>query len=122
VRGKTIALLGLTFKPNTDDMRVDILPALAAAGAKVVAYDPEAMKEAAHLLNGIGYADSAYKAVEGADALVIITEWDQFRALDMDRIKSAMKGNVVVDLRNIYSPEDMRRRGFAYTSIGRPVV
>lgn len=126
VSGKTIGVLGLAFKQNTDDMRdapsLDILPALTAAGAKVVAYDPEAMKEAAHLLNGIGYADSAYKAVEGAEALVIITEWDQFRALDMDRIKSAMKGNVVVDLRNIYSPEDMRRRGFAYTSIGRPVV
>ena len=126
VSGRTIAVLGLAFKQNTDDMRdapsLDILPALTAAGAKVVAFDPEAMKEASHLLNGIDYADNAYKAVEGADALVIITEWDQFRALDMNRIKAAMKGNVVVDLRNIYSPEDMRRRGFAYTSIGRPVV
>ncbi|MFN3314076.1 MAG: UDP-glucose dehydrogenase family protein [Hyphomonas sp.] len=126
VSGKTIGVLGLAFKQNTDDMRdapsLDILPALTAAGAKVIAFDPEAMKEARHLLTGIDYADSAYKAVEGADALVIITEWDQFRALDMNRIKAAMKGNVVVDLRNIYSPEDMRRRGFAYTSIGRPVV
>lgn len=126
VKGRTIGVLGLAFKQNTDDMRdapsLDILPALQAAGAKVVAYDPEAMKEAAHLLEDITFADSAYKAVDGADAMVIITEWDQFRALDMDRIKAAMKGNVVVDLRNIYSPEDMRRRGFAYTSIGRPVV
>lgn len=126
VKGRTIGVLGLAFKQNTDDMRdapsLDILPALQAAGAKVVAYDPEAMKEAAHLLKDITFADSAYKAVDGADAMVIITEWDQFRALDMDRIKAAMKSNVVVDLRNIYSPEDMRRRGFAYTSIGRPVV
>ncbi len=126
VKGKTIGVLGLAFKQNTDDMRdapsLDILPALQAAGARVVAYDPEAMKEAAHLLKNIEFADSAYKAVDGADAMVIITEWDQFRALDMGRIKAAMKGNAVVDLRNIYSPEDMAKRGFAYTSIGRPVV
>jgi UDPglucose 6-dehydrogenase len=126
VKGKTIGVLGLAFKQNTDDMRdapsLDILPALVAAGAKVVAFDPEAMKEAAHLLKDIGYADSAYKAVDGADAMVIITEWDQFRALDLDRIKGAMRGNVVVDLRNIYAPEDMARHGFAYTSIGRPAV
>ena len=126
VKGKTIGVLGLAFKQNTDDMRdapsLDILPALQAAGARIVAYDPEAMKEAAHLLKNIEFADSAYKAVDGADAMVIITEWDQFRALDMGRIKAAMKGNTVVDLRNIYSPEDMAKRGFAYTSIGRPVV
>jgi len=126
VTGKTIGVLGLAFKQNTDDMRdapsLNILPALQAAGARVVAYDPEAMKEAAHLLNNIEFASSAYAAVDGADAMVIITEWDQFRALDMGRIKAAMKGNTVVDLRNIYSPEDMAKRGFAYTSIGRPVV
>jgi len=126
VKGKTIGVLGLAFKQNTDDMRdapsLDILPALTAAGARVVAFDPEAMKEAAHLLKDIVYADSAYRAVEGADAMVIITEWDQFRALDFGRIKGAMKGNVVVDLRNIYSPEDMARYGFAYTSIGRPAT
>ncbi|MFN4023190.1 MAG: UDP-glucose dehydrogenase family protein [Hyphomonas sp.] len=126
VKGKTIGVLGLAFKQNTDDMRdapsLDILPALQAAGARVVAYDPEAMKEAAHLLKDITFAESAYKAVDGADAMVIITEWDQFRALDMDRIKGMMKGKVVVDLRNIYSAEDMTRRGFAYTSIGRPVI
>ncbi|MBY9066330.1 UDP-glucose/GDP-mannose dehydrogenase family protein [Hyphomonas sp. WL0036] len=124
VKGKTIGVLGLAFKQNTDDMRdapsLDILPALTEAGARVVAFDPEAMKEAAHLIKDITYAESAYKAVDGADAMVIITEWDQFRALDLGRIKTAMKGNVVVDLRNIYSPEDMVKRGFAYTSIGRP--
>ncbi|MFN7055410.1 UDP-glucose dehydrogenase family protein [Hyphomonas sp.] len=126
VSGKTISVLGLAFKQNTDDMRdapsLDIIPALQAAGARIVAFDPEAMKEASHLLKDITFAESAYKAVDGADALVIITEWDQFRALDMNRIKSAMTGNVVVDLRNIYSPDDMIRRGFAYTSIGRPAI
>ena len=126
VNGKTIGVLGLAFKQNTDDMRdapsLDILPALTAAGARVVAYDPEAMKEAAHLLSGIEFAGSAYAAIDGADAMVIITEWDSFRALDFGRIKGAIKGNVVVDLRNIYSPEDMARYGFAYTSIGRPVA
>lgn len=126
VKGKQISVLGLAFKQNTDDMRdapsLDIIPALQAAGARIVAFDPEAMKEAAHLLKDITFAESAYKAVDGADALVIVTEWDQFRALDMERIKAAMKGRVVVDLRNIYSPEDMVRRGFVYTSIGRPAV
>ncbi|MFN3608847.1 MAG: UDP-glucose dehydrogenase family protein [Hyphomonas sp.] len=126
VKGKTIGVLGLAFKQNTDDMRdapsLDILPALQAAGARVVAYDPEAMKEAAHLLNDIEFADSAYKAVDGADAMVIITEWDQFRALDLSRLKTAMKGNVVVDLRNIYHPDDLAKHGFAYTSIGRPAL
>ena len=126
VKGKTIGVLGLAFKQNTDDMRdapsLDILPALQAAGAKVRAFDPEAMTEASHLLNDIEFASNAYDAAAGADALVIVTEWDQFRALDLDRIKAALKGNVVVDLRNIYSPEDMAAKGFAYTSIGRPSV
>ena len=124
VAGKSIGVLGLAFKQNTDDMRdapsLDIVPALIEAGAKVTAYDPEAMEEAKHLMSGLDYADSAYEAVEGADAMVIVTEWDQFRALDMERIKTALNGDVVVDLRNIYSPEDMAARGFAYTSIGRP--
>jgi len=125
VSGKTIGVLGLAFKQNTDDMRdapsLDIVPALIEAGATIKAFDPEAMEEAKHLLNDISYADNAYGAVEGADAMVILTEWDQFRALDLERIKSALKGNVVVDLRNIYTPEDMAKRGFAYTSIGRPI-
>lgn len=125
VSGKTIGVLGLAFKQNTDDMRdapsLDIVPALVEAGAKVKAYDPEAMEEAKHLLSGIDYAANAYEAVDGADAMVILTEWDQFRALDFERIKSSLNGDVVVDLRNIYSPEDMAKRGFTYTSIGRPV-
>tara|TARA_R110002020_G_scaffold83397_1_gene206970 strand:+ start:360911 stop:362215 length:1305 start_codon:yes stop_codon:yes gene_type:complete len=124
VKGKTIGVLGLAFKQNTDDMRdapsLDILPALMAAGAKVRAYDPEAMTEAAHLLEGVSFATSPYDAIQDADAMVIITEWDQFRALDFDRVKAALNTNIVVDLRNIYSPEDMAARGFAYTSIGRP--
>ncbi|MEL7539344.1 MAG: nucleotide sugar dehydrogenase, partial [Pseudomonadota bacterium] len=124
VSGKTIGVLGLAFKQNTDDMRdapsLDIVPALVEAGAKIKAYDPEAMEEAKHLLNGIEYCDNAYDAAAGADAMVIVTEWDQFRALDLDRIKAALNDDIVVDLRNIYSPDDMAKRGFAYTSIGRP--
>jgi UDPglucose 6-dehydrogenase len=124
VDGKTIGILGLTFKPNTDDMRdapsLDIVPALLAAGARVQAYDPEGAHEAQKLLgDGLAYVDGAYKAAEGADALVIITEWDQFRALDTDKLAAAMKGRVVVDLRNIYRPEELRAAGFAYSSIGR---
>ncbi|MEM9841412.1 MAG: UDP-glucose/GDP-mannose dehydrogenase family protein [Pseudomonadota bacterium] len=124
VSGKTIGVLGLAFKQNTDDMRdapsLDIVPALIAAGAKVKAFDPEAMDEAAKLLEGLDYASNAYDAIDGADAMVILTEWDQFRALDLDRVKSALSSNIVIDLRNIYSPDDMEKRGFAYTSIGRP--
>ena len=123
VSGKTIGVLGLAFKQNTDDMRdapsLDILPILTAAGAKVKAFDPEAMDEAKHLLEDIEYAGNAYEAAEQADALVIITEWDQFRALDLKRVKDAMTGNVLVDLRNIYTPADAGKYGFAYTSIGR---
>ena len=123
VSGKTIGVLGLAFKQNTDDMRdapsLDILPLLTAAGAKVKAFDPEAMDEAKHLLEDIEYAGNAYDAAEQADALVIITEWDQFRALDLKRVKDAMAGNVLVDLRNIYTPADAGKYGFAYTSIGR---
>ncbi len=126
VKGKSIGVLGLAFKQNTDDMRdapsIDIIPILQAAGAAVRAYDPEAMKEAAHHLKAVEYAKSAYEAVTGADAMVIITEWDQFRALDLKRVKSIMKGKVVVDLRNIYDPDDMAAHGFAYTSIGRATV
>ena len=123
--GKTVGVLGLTFKPNTDDMRdapsLDIVPALVAMGATVQAFDPEA-HEARQLLTDVDFKDSAYAAIEGADALVIITEWDQFRALDLDRIKALMRKPVVIDLRNIYKSEDMKRRGFTYSSIGRPAV
>lgn len=124
VAGKTIGVLGLAFKPNTDDMRdapsLDIVPALIEAGAVVKAFDPESMEEASHMMDGIEYASDPYEALNGADAMVIITEWDQFRALDLSRVKSALKGDVVVDLRNIYDPVDMRKRGFEYTSVGRP--
>ncbi len=121
--GKTIGVLGVTFKPNTDDMRdapsLDILPALQAMGAKVQAFDPEGAKEAAHMLEGVEFKTGAYEAAEGADALVILTEWDQFRALDLDRVKLLMKAPVVVDLRNVYKPAEMARHGFTYASIGR---
>jgi len=123
LKGKTVALLGLTFKPNTDDMRdapsLDVAPALIAAGATVQAFDPEGMREAAHLLPGVIFKDGPYDAVAGADVVVILTEWDQFRALDLDRVKLLLKQPVMVDLRNVYRPDDMRARGFRYTSIGR---
>jgi UDPglucose 6-dehydrogenase len=122
LKGKTIGVLGLTFKPNTDDMRdapsLDIVPALQAMGATIQAFDPEG-HEARHMLKGVDFKDDAYAAVEGADAVVIITEWDEFRALDLDRVKLLMKTPTVVDLRNIYRPDDMRVRGFKYSSIGR---
>jgi UDPglucose 6-dehydrogenase len=121
--GKTIGVLGLTFKPNTDDMRdapsLDIVPALQALGAKVQAFDPEGAKEAAHLLKDVDFKAGAYEAAEGVDALVILTEWDQFRALDLDRLKLLMNTPVVVDLRNVYKPAEMVRHGFTYASIGR---
>jgi UDPglucose 6-dehydrogenase len=122
VRGKTVGVLGLTFKPNTDDMRdapsLEIVPALQALGAHVQAYDPEGMEEARKHLN-LTFRDGAYDVAEGADAVVILTEWDQFRALDLDRMKLLMKAPVLVDLRNIYRPDEMRARGFRYSSIGR---
>jgi len=121
--GRTVALLGLTFKPNTDDMRdapsLDVAPALIARGATVQAFDPEGMDEAAKLLDGVQFRDGPYEAVEGADVVVILTEWDQFRALDLDRVKLLMRQPVMVDLRNVYRPEEMRARGFRYASIGR---
>ncbi len=121
--GKTVAVLGLTFKPNTDDMRdspaLDLVPALIAAGAKVQAFDPEGMHEARALLDGVDFRDGPYDAVKDADVVVIVTEWDPFRALDLDRLKSLVRQPVIVDLRNIYRPEDMRAKGFRYTSIGR---
>ena len=123
VRGKTIALLGLTFKPNTDDMRdapsLMLVPALQDAGAKVRAYDPEGMEQARPLMDNVEFAASAYAAIEGADALVLVTEWDAFRALDLHKVKALLKSPVVVDLRNVYAPDEMRRLGFSYTSVGR---
>jgi UDPglucose 6-dehydrogenase len=122
VRGKRIAVLGLAFKPNTDDMRdapsLDIVPALQAAGADVVAYDPESMEQARQVLN-VGFAAGPYECVADADALVILTEWNAFRALDLKRVKAALKSPVVVDLRNIYRPAEMKALGFSYHGIGR---
>ena len=124
VKGKTVAVLGLAFKPNTDDMRdapsLDIIPALQAAGARIKAYDPESMHEAGKMLTDVDFADGPYHAVDGADVMVLVTEWDQFRALDFDRVKKIMKTPTVVDLRNVYHPADMVKRGFIYSSIGRP--
>ena len=121
--GKTIGVLGLTFKPNTDDMRdapsLDIVPQLEALGAKVRAFDPEGMGEARSLLKGVELVNGPYEAASGADALLILTEWDQFRALDLDRVKQQMKRPVIIDLRNIYQPAEMRGLGFTYVSVGR---
>ncbi len=126
VAGRKIAVLGLTFKPNTDDMRespsLAILPVLVEAGAKVHAYDPEGMHEAAPLLPGVALCDDAYDTMDGADALVLITEWNQFRALDLDRVKSLLAQPLIIDLRNIYKPEEMRAAGFVYHSVGRPTA
>ncbi len=126
VEGKTIAVLGLTFKPNTDDMRdapsLDIVPALQAAGAVVRAFDPEGMDEAKKLLDGVEWCDDSYQTMEGADAVIIITEWNQFRLLDLKRIKSLLKEPVMVDLRNIYNSGEMAAAGFRYYSIGRPHI
>jgi UDPglucose 6-dehydrogenase len=123
VAGKTIAILGLAFKPNTDDMReapsLVIIEELKKAGATIRAFDPEAMEQAKTMMDGIAFAQNAYECVAGADALAIVTEWDAFRALDLDRVKGAMKSPTVIDLRNIYRPDDMRKRGFSYTSVGR---
>jgi len=123
VRGKKIALLGLAFKPNTDDMRdapsLAIVASLAGDGAEIHAYDPESMEQARALMPDVTFHADAYSALTGADALVIVTEWDAFRALDLDRVKSLLKTPVVVDLRNVYRPADMRKRGFDYRSVGR---
>jgi UDPglucose 6-dehydrogenase len=123
VRGKTIAILGLTFKPNTDDMRdspaIAIVQALQDAGAAVHAYDPEGMEQAKLVLSGVTYCTGAYQAMEGADALVIVTEWDVFRALDLDRARALLKAPVLVDLRNIYPRDAVEKAGFSYTAVGR---
>jgi UDPglucose 6-dehydrogenase len=122
---RTVAVLGLTFKPNTDDMRdapsLVIVPALRKKGAKLKAYDPEGMSEAQKLLD-IELCADAYTALEGADGVVILTEWNEFRALDIGRVKSLLKKPLMVDLRNIYRPEEMERAGFTYISVGRPPI
>ena len=123
VRGKTVAVLGLTFKPNTDDMReapsIPLITALQDMGAKVRAYDPVGMEQAKSLVSNVTFCDDAYSCAKGAAALVIVTEWEQFRALDFDRLKTVMAQPVLVDLRNVYRPDEMSRRGFVYEGIGR---
>lgn len=126
VKGKTIAVLGLTFKPNTDDMRdspsLDIVPALQAAGATVRAFDPQGLEESRHLLPGVVFCNDAYDTMKGADALTIITEWNEFRLLDLDRVKSLLSRPLLIDLRNIYKDDEMRAAGFDYYSVGRAPV
>src|SRR5215203_5225691 len=121
--GKHIGVLGLSFKPETDDMRespaIEILHAIIKRGGSVCAFDPVAMDEAKHYIDGIEYASDEYEALRGADVLVIVTEWNQFRALDMAKVKSLLKTPKIADLRNIYEPEDMRQLGFEYVGVGR---
>ncbi|MFN3459750.1 MAG: UDP-glucose dehydrogenase family protein [Oceanibaculum sp.] len=124
VAGKTIAVLGVTFKPNTDDMRdapsLVILPALMEAGATVRAYDPVGMEEAARHIDGVTWCDGAYEAMDGADAAVVLTEWNEFRGLSVERMKQSLARPVMIDLRNVYEPKDMAEAGFRYTCVGRP--
>lgn len=127
IKGKTIAILGLTFKPGTDDMRESaslyIIPELIAGGAEIRAYDPQGMKEAAHYFKEhVKWCDDAYNAMQEADMLVILTEWNEFRSLDLDKVKSTLRNPLVVDLRNIYKRQDMKAHGFHYVSIGRQEV
>lgn len=123
VSGKTIGILGLTFKPNTDDMRdspsLEIIPALQKRGARIRAYDPEGRHQAEPMLPGVEFAEGPYEAVDGAAAVVLITEWNEFRALDLRRIKANLAEPVFVDLRNVYIPAEMKELGFSYSSIGR---
>ena len=123
VRGKKVALLGLTFKPNTDDMRdapsIAIAQTLIDAGAEVSAYDPEGMELAKEIMPSVEMADSSYHAAKDADAVVIVTEWDAFRALDLKKLADVMQGNVLVDLRNIYNPAEVAQTSLIYTSVGR---
>jgi UDPglucose 6-dehydrogenase len=124
IRGKTIAVLGLTFKPNTDDMRdapsIALVTALRDLGATVRAYDPAGMEQAKPLMPDIAYCDSPYSCAAGAHALVLVTEWEQFRALDFKRLKATMASAVFIDLKNVYQPADVAEAGFAYESVGRP--
>jgi len=125
VADKTIAILGLTFKPNTDDMRdspaLDIVGGLLSAGAKVRAFDPVGMNEARKVLPGVKYCSDAYDAMDKADAVGIVTEWNEFRSLDLERVKTLLTAPILVDFRNIYSPKDMIEAGFSYSCIGRPI-
>jgi UDPglucose 6-dehydrogenase len=121
--GKKIGVLGLSFKPETDDMRespaIEIIAAMLKRGATVRAFDPVAMDESKHYISGIEYASDEYDAISGADALVIVTEWNQFRALDLEKVKNLLNAPKIADLRNIYEPADMRAMGFDYVGVGR---
>lgn len=123
LNGKQIGVLGLSFKPETDDMRespaIEIVHGMIERGARVRAFDPVAMEESRHYINGVEYAADEYDAIKDADAMVIVTEWNQFRALDMDRVKSLLRSPKIADLRNVYEPEDMRELGFEYVGVGR---
>src|SRR3989338_2394724 len=123
VKGKTIGVLGLAFKPNTDDMRfapsIDIIQELQKEGAKIKAYDPESMEKSKEILGDIEYCGNPYDAAENADALLILTEWDKFKGLDLKKLKSLMKHHLIIDGRNIYNPDDMKKEGFNYISMGR---
>ena len=121
--GKRVAVLGLTFKPNTDDMRdapsLTIIPKLIEGGASVVAYDPVGMDHAKLLLPGTEFEDDAYAAAKGADALVLVTEWEELRGLNLKQIATTMRGRLLIDLRNVYEPEEAERAGLTYKGIGR---
>jgi UDPglucose 6-dehydrogenase len=126
VNGKTLGILGLAFKPNTDDMRdapsLVILPALQEAGAALKAYDPQAMEEARNHFDGVTFCAGPMDAAEGVDAVIVITEWDEFRALSLPKLKAAMSGDVLVDLRNVFSRREAAKAGLAYTGVGRPAT
>ena len=123
LRGKTIGVLGLSFKPNTDDIResssIAIIQALLALGAKVKAFDPVAMDESKKVLPELEYGEDAYHVAKGCDALVLATEWNQFRRLDLQHIKGLLKNPIFIDLRNVYDPDQMKRLGFNYCGVGR---
>ncbi len=123
LNGKKIGMLGLSFKPETDDMRespaIEIVAELIKRGASIKAFDPVAMEESKHYISGIEYAHDEYDAIAGADAMVIVTEWNQFRALDLERVKSLLTAPKIADLRNIYEPKEMRELGFEYVGVGR---
>jgi UDPglucose 6-dehydrogenase len=123
VSGKRVGVLGLAFKPNTDDMRdapsIPLVKSLVERGATVSAFDPVARHQAEQVLCGIEFADDAYGAADGADALVIVTEWDEFRALDLDRIASALRGKILIDLRNVYDRSEAEEAGLTYYGVGR---
>ena len=121
--GKVIAVLGLTFKPQTDDMReaasLTIIPALQEGGAIIKATDPKGMQEAKQYLDNIEYSDDSYEAVQGADAVIIMTEWNEYRALNLEQLKKSMKGETFIDLKNVYDPMIVRDKGFHYVGVGR---